>query len=83
MASTIGTIFNLTMNRPTRTDASLIASPFFHLHLLSKTAQKPAMSSLLERFSYTLCLHSRKRDLRRGWVWTLPDSCVIVSNITI
>lgn len=52
MASTTGTIFNLTIHRPTRTDASLIASPFFHLHLLSKAAQEPAMSSLLGRFSY-------------------------------
>ena len=52
MASKTGTIFNLTITRPTRTDASLIASPFFHLHLLSKAAQEPAMSSILGRFSY-------------------------------
>jgi len=41
MASTTGTIFNLTITRQTRTDTSLIASPFFPLHLLSKAAQEP------------------------------------------
>ena len=52
MASTTGTIFNLTRNRPTHTDASLITSQFSHLHLLLKAAQEPAMSALLGRFSY-------------------------------
>jgi len=35
MASTTGTIFTLTRNRPPRTNDSLTASPFFPLHLLS------------------------------------------------
>jgi len=51
MASTTGTIFNLTIPSPPRTDASLIPSPFFYLHLRSKAAQEPAMSALLERSS--------------------------------
>jgi len=51
MASTTGTIFTLTIKSPTRTDASLIAFPFFPLHLCSKAAQEPAMSALLERSS--------------------------------
>jgi len=51
MASTTGTIFNLTRNRPHRIDAPLITSLFFPLHLLSKAAQEPAMSALLGRSS--------------------------------
>jgi len=52
MASTTGTIFTLTRNRPPRTDAPLIASLFFPSHLRSKAAQEPAMSALLGKFSY-------------------------------
>jgi len=52
MASTTGTIFNLTIKSSPRTDASLIPSPFFYLHLRSKAAQEPAMSALLGRSSY-------------------------------
>jgi len=52
MASTTGTIFNLTIQSPPRTDASLTPSPFFPLHLRSKPAQEPAMNALLGRFSY-------------------------------
>jgi len=44
MASTTGTIFNLTIKSPTRSDASLITSPFFPLHLLSKAAQEPPLN---------------------------------------
>jgi len=52
MASTTGTIFNLTIKSSPLTDASLITSPFFPLHLCSKAAQEPAMSALLGRSSY-------------------------------
>jgi hypothetical protein len=52
MASTTGTIFSLTIQSPTRTDASLIASPLFPLHLRPKPAQEPGMSALLGRTSY-------------------------------
>jgi len=52
MASKTGTTFTPTIPRAPRTDASLIASPFFPLHLRPKPAQEPAMSPLLGRSSY-------------------------------
>jgi len=54
MASKTGTTFTLAIQSPPRTDAALIPSPFFPLHLRSKAAQEPAMSALLGRFSYIL-----------------------------
>jgi hypothetical protein len=52
MASTIGTIFTLARNSSPLNDVSLIASPFFPLHLRLEAAQEPAMSALLGRSSY-------------------------------
>ena len=45
-------------------------------------AAPPPECGIWDLPSATLRLCPRKRDLGRGWVWTFPDTCVIVSDRT-